>query len=53
MRPRGRDRRRRLCRVAVWLYLRQRSARSEAVSVRAAKLMIAPTASGIGVTGRF
>lgn len=38
--------------VAVWLYLRQRGARAEP-SRRTARVMIAPTASSIGVIGRF
>jgi len=36
--------------VAVWLYLRQRGERSE---VTAARLMLAPTTSGIGIAGQF
>jgi len=39
--------------VAVWLYLRHRSTRADATSSRAGQVMIAPTASGIGVVGRF
>jgi tetratricopeptide (TPR) repeat protein len=39
--------------VAVWLYLRQRGARAETASARAGELMLTPTASGIGVVGRF
>jgi tetratricopeptide (TPR) repeat protein len=39
--------------VAVWLYFRQRGARSEPAPARAGQVMIAPTASGIGVVGRF
>jgi hypothetical protein len=39
--------------VAVWLYLRQRGARSEVAPARAGQLMIAPTVSGVGVAGRF
>jgi len=39
--------------VAVWLYLRQRSSRAETTSARAGHLMIAPTASGIGLVGQF
>ena len=38
--------------VAVWLYLRQRGTRAEPTSARAGHLMLAPTASGIGVAGR-
>ena len=38
--------------VAVWLYLRQRGARAEATA-RTARLMLAPTTSGIGVAGQF
>jgi hypothetical protein len=37
--------------VAVWLYLRQRGARGEPTS--RAGLILAPTASGIGVVGQF
>lgn len=37
--------------VAVWLYLRQRSASTEPTS--AARLIFVPTGSGIGVVGRF
>ena len=39
--------------VAVWLYIRQRGARSEAAPARAGQLLITPTASGIGGAGRF
>ena len=39
--------------VAVWLYLRQRGARTETTETSARHLMLAPTASGIGVVGRF
>ncbi|HWO17144.1 MAG TPA: tetratricopeptide repeat protein [Kofleriaceae bacterium] len=39
--------------VAVWLYLRQRGARAETASARTGGLMFTPTASGIGVVGRF
>jgi hypothetical protein len=39
--------------VAVWLYLRGRNARSEPAAVRAGSLTLVPTASGIGVSGRF
>jgi len=39
--------------VAVWLYLRQRGAPDESASPRAGQLMLAPTASGIGVAGWF
>lgn len=39
--------------VAVWLYLRQRSASAEPTSAGSARLIFAPTGSGIGVVGRF
>jgi hypothetical protein len=39
--------------VAIWLYLHQRGTRAEAASARAGHLMITPSASGIGVLGRF
>jgi len=39
--------------VAVWLYLRQRGAQAESDSARAARVMLTPTASGIGVAGWF
>jgi len=39
--------------AAVWLYLRQRASRAESASAHAGSLMITPTASGIGVVGRF
>jgi len=39
--------------VAIWLYLRERGARSEPVRARAGQLTIAPAVSGVGVAGRF
>lgn len=39
--------------AAVWLYLRQRGARSEPASARSGRLTLVPTASGLGVSGRF
>jgi hypothetical protein len=39
--------------VAVWLYLRQRGARAETTTARTGQLMLAPSASGVGVVGRF
>ena len=39
--------------AAVWLYLRQRGTPTEPGSARAARLMLAPTTSGIGVAGWF
>jgi hypothetical protein len=39
--------------VAVWLYIRQRSSRAEVTSARTERLMLTPTASGIGIVGRF
>jgi hypothetical protein len=39
--------------AAAWLYLRQRGARTETTLAQAGHLLITPTASGIGVAGRF
>jgi hypothetical protein len=39
--------------VAVWFYLRQRGTPTEPGSAHTARLMLAPTASGIGVAGWF
>jgi hypothetical protein len=39
--------------VAVWLYLRQRGTPAEPASPHAARLMLTPTASGLGVAGWF
>jgi serine/threonine-protein kinase len=39
--------------VAVWLYLRQRGTPAEPEAAHAARLMLAPTVSGIGIAGWF
>lgn len=39
--------------VAVWLFIRQRGGGDEAAQAHASRLMLAPTASGLGVAGRF